>query len=58
MRSLADDEEDDIKPTDPAKTQSNEQPAWMRALLDRCKEWIAALPEVFKLLKYDILVLR
>lgn len=46
MRSLADDDEDDTKPSGPAKSQKAEQPAWMRGLLERCKEWLAALPEV------------
>ena len=46
-RSLADDDEDDVKPSSgPAKSQKAEQPAWMRGLLERCKEWLAALPEV------------
>ena len=46
-RSLADYDEDDVKPSSgPAKYQKAEQPAWMRGLLERCKEWLAALPEV------------
>ena len=46
MKSLADDDEDEVKPSGPAKSQNAEQPAWMRALLERCREWLGALPEV------------
>lgn len=46
MRSLTDDDEDDAKPSGPVKSQKAEQPAWMRGLLERCKEWLGALPEV------------
>lgn len=46
MRSLADDADDEVKPSGPAKGQAVEQPAWMRTLLDRCRDWLAALPEV------------
>ena len=46
MKSLADDDVEDVKPTGPAKSQTVEQPAWMRALLERCREWLTALPEV------------
>lgn len=52
MRSLADDDEDDAKSSGPAKSQTTEQPAWMRALLERCREWLSALPEVRYLAKY------
>lgn len=52
MRSLADDDEDEVKPSGPAKSQTAEQPAWMRALLERCREWLSALPEVRVLLNY------
>ncbi|KAI5123747.1 hypothetical protein M0805_000339 [Coniferiporia weirii] len=51
MRSLADDDEDEVKPSGPAKSQTAEQPAWMRALLERCREWLAALPESFNTLQ-------
>ena len=50
MRSLADDDEEEVKPSGPTKSQTVEQPAWMRALLERCKEWLGALPEVFRFL--------
>lgn len=46
MRSLADDDEVEVKPSGPAKTMTAEQPAWMRALLERSKEWLNAVPEV------------
>ena len=45
MRSLADDADDDVKPSGPSKGQAVEQPAWMRTLLERCREWLSALPE-------------
>lgn len=44
MRLLADDD-DEVTPT--ASTSSSAaQPAWMRALYERCKEWLGTLPEV------------
>ena len=46
MRSLADDDEEEVKPSGPTKSQTVEQPAWMRALLERCKEWLQQLPAV------------
>lgn len=49
MRTLADDDEDEIKPVGTSKTQSTEQPAWMKQLLDRCKEWLSVLPTVSRL---------
>lgn len=49
MRTLADEEEDS-----PASGQkgasSSAQPAWMRVLQQHCKTWLAALPEVCRLL--------
>ncbi|KAH8120470.1 dynein heavy chain protein 1 [Phellopilus nigrolimitatus] len=50
MRSLADDLDDEVKPSGPAKTQTVEQPAWMRVLLERSREWLGALPESFNIL--------
>ena len=46
MRSLSDDDDDEVKPSGPAKGKSIEQPAWMRQLLERAKEWLAGVPEV------------
>ncbi|KAG6866267.1 hypothetical protein C0991_006854 [Blastosporella zonata] len=43
MRMLADDD-DDAAPTAAAKAQTSQQPAWMRTLLERCKEWVSQLP--------------
>jgi len=42
------DDDDEVAPS-ASKSQSSQQPAWMRTLLERCKEWIAALPEVSSL---------
>ncbi|KAL5535276.1 DYN1_2 [Sanghuangporus sanghuang] len=50
MKSLVDDDVEEVKPTGPAKSLTAEQPAWMRALLDRCREWLTALPESFNTL--------
>lgn len=46
MRMLADDDSDAASTTGPSKGQSAQQPAWMRNLLDRCREWLALLPQV------------
>ncbi|KAG7090771.1 Cytoplasmic dynein 1 heavy chain 1 [Marasmius oreades] len=43
-RMLADDD-DEVTPS-AAKSQTSQQPAWMRTLLDRCREWLSALPSV------------
>jgi len=45
MRMLDDDEEDAAQ-TSSSKSQSA-QPAWMRTLLERCREWLALLPAKF-----------
>lgn len=45
MRLLADDD-DEVTSTTTSKAPSSQQPAWMRQLYDRCKEWMAQLPEV------------
>ncbi len=45
---LADDD-DEAAPAGPSKTQTYQQPAWMRNLLERCKEWLAQLPAVSSL---------
>jgi len=44
MRMLADDEE--AIPTMAVKSQTSQQPAWMRTLLERCMEWLNQLPAV------------
>ncbi|KAF6766456.1 dynein [Ephemerocybe angulata] len=46
MRTLADDD-DDVAATATAKSQGSTQPAWMRTLLERSKEWLALLPQKF-----------
>lgn len=45
MRMQADDDEETITAAT-SKSQTSQQPAWMRQLFDRCKEWLALLPEV------------
>ncbi|KAI3615632.1 cytoplasmic dynein 1 heavy chain 1-like [Moniliophthora roreri] len=48
MRMLADD--DDEATPSASKSQGSQQPAWMRSLHDRCREWLALLPEKFNTL--------
>lgn len=45
MRMIADDD-DEATTSGPSKGQATQQPAWMRQLFDRCKEWLGLLPEV------------
>lgn len=45
MRMLADDD-DEVLSTTAAKSQTSQQPAWMRTLLERCREWLDKLPSV------------
>ena len=44
MRMLADDE-DEVVSTTTSNSQSA-QPAWMRTLHERCREWLDQLPSV------------
>jgi len=44
MRTLTDD--DDELVTIAAQKQTSQQPAWMRTLLERCREWLGLLPSV------------
>jgi dynein heavy chain 1 len=44
MRMLADD--DDELMTTAIQKQTSQQPAWMRSLFERCREWIGLLPTV------------
>ena len=46
MRTLADDD-DEATTSTATKSQGPQQPAWMRTLLERCKEWLALLPQKF-----------
>ncbi|KAF8807657.1 dynein heavy chain protein 1 [Phlegmacium glaucopus] len=48
MRMLADD--DDELLTTAVKSQGSQQPAWMRTLFERCREWLSELPEQFNTL--------
>lgn len=41
---LADDEDELL--TTAVKSQGSQQPAWMRVLFERCREWLGELPEV------------
>lgn len=52
MRTLADDD-DEITPA--AGTSSSTQPAWMRSLMDKCKEWLGQLPPVSTTLKKKLM---
>ncbi|KAL0950615.1 hypothetical protein HGRIS_007406 [Hohenbuehelia grisea] len=49
MRLLADDD-DEASTTGPSKTSASQQPAWMRTLYERCREWLSMLPENFRTL--------
>lgn len=46
MRTLADDDDDVGTSGSPSKTQTSQQPAWMRNLHERCREWLSQLPLV------------
>lgn len=43
---LADDEDDSTPAVGAPQGQTSQQPAWMRQLHDRCREWIGQLPAV------------
>jgi len=47
---LADDDDEVVPSAGPSKGQSSQQPAWMRHLLDRCREWLSQLPSTFSTL--------
>ncbi|KAH0590223.1 hypothetical protein H2248_000395 [Termitomyces sp. 'cryptogamus'] len=49
MRMLADDDEDAVASA-ATKAQTSQQPAWMRILLERCKEWLVQLPSTLNIL--------
>ena len=42
---LADDDDEAVAQT-ATKSQTSQQPAWMRTLLERCREWLTQLPAV------------
>jgi dynein heavy chain 1, cytosolic len=46
MRMLADDDDEVTPVAGPSKGQTSQQPAWMRTLLERCREWLSQLPAV------------
>ena len=44
---LSDDDDDAVAAgAGPSKGQASQQPAWMRQLHERCKEWLEQLPSV------------
>ncbi|KAH9922687.1 dynein heavy chain [Amylocystis lapponica] len=48
MRMLADDDDEAAASSaGPSKGQASQQPAWMRNLLERCREWLQQLPSNF-----------
>ncbi|KAI9513146.1 dynein heavy chain protein 1 [Russula earlei] len=50
MRALADDDDDSVVTTGPSKGSGSQQPAWMRVLYERCKDWLDQLPSTFRTL--------
>jgi dynein heavy chain 1, cytosolic len=46
MRMLADDDDDSVATTGPSKGSASQQPAWMRVLHERSKDWLGQLPSV------------
>jgi len=50
---LADD--DDTLMTITAQKQTSQQPAWMRTLFERCREWLGVLPTVSFLSRFHVL---
>ncbi|KAJ3827585.1 dynein [Lentinula raphanica] len=44
------DDDDETVTTATSKSQSSQQPAWMRQPFNRCKEWLSSLPEKFNTL--------
>lgn len=46
MRMLADDDDDIATTSTSTKSQTSQQPAWMRSLLERCREWLKLVPSV------------
>ncbi|KAI0047641.1 dynein heavy chain protein 1 [Auriscalpium vulgare] len=50
MRTLSDDDDEATPAAGPSKGTTSSQPAWMRALYDRCREWLGQLPSSFNTL--------
>jgi hypothetical protein len=46
MRAITDDDDEAVPTSGPGQATSSEQPAWMRHLSGRCREWEALLPTV------------
>ncbi|KAI6045169.1 dynein heavy chain protein 1 [Pisolithus marmoratus] len=53
MRTLADDD-DEISTSGPSKSQTSQQPAWMRNLHERCREWLSQLPQSINMLHKQV----
>ncbi|KIJ45695.1 hypothetical protein M422DRAFT_778888 [Sphaerobolus stellatus SS14] len=51
MRTLVDDDESEAAATAASKTGASQQPAWMRSLLQHCREWLSSLPETLNALQ-------
>lgn len=56
MRTLADDDDELGSAAGPSKGQTSQQPAWMRNLHERCREWLTQLPSVSFLKDYCLLI--
>jgi dynein heavy chain 1, cytosolic len=41
---LADDDDENVATAGPYKGSASQQPAWMRGLYERCKDWLSQLP--------------
>jgi len=51
MRTLVDNDDDGTTPALPEAGATIEQPAWMRTLADRCREWTSLLPATINTLQ-------
>ncbi|KAI0639011.1 dynein heavy chain [Trametes polyzona] len=51
MRMLADDDDEATPSAGPSQGQASQQPAWMRQLHERCREWLQQLPANFHTLQ-------
>ncbi|KAI0828245.1 dynein heavy chain [Trametes gibbosa] len=51
MRMLADDDDEATPAAGPSQGQASQQPAWMRNLHERCREWLQQLPANFHTLE-------
>lgn len=49
---LADDDDDSVAAAGPSKGSGSQQPAWMRALYEKGKDWLGQLPSVWSFCGY------